>query len=332
MDKHILFCCDAGINAGLGHISRCLVLAKELIRHDYKPLFLIKTDSISTIKSFLEFKGIDNYEFISTKVGLQDELQQIDNIIQRHTYKFAVLDHYRVTQEYVSVIKNLGLKILQFDYACKSHLHSDIILNSNPGAHYLNYNDCTTANQKVLTGLTYALISDEIKMMRGSHSENKKVHIVFALGGGNKANYVLRSAASCIKSEEEFKYFLPEAAFTPGNRDNNHISWISGQDEYLRSIQKADIVICNAGVTATEMLFLGKKMIVLNIADNQELNWRFFSESIGFAYRPDDFLNKLNKGNDIFHNRLKTQQPAIEIPDGEGANRIFKEIETLINS
>lgn len=339
MGKNILFRCDAGIKNGLGHLSRCIVLSSEMINQGYTPFFLIKTDTIEKIEKFLKSKNLEaiSFEFILQDVETETELQIIRDILRNKKIKIIVLDHYGVTYSYCSEIKDEGVSVLQFDYSGKSHFASDIILNPNPGAGYIDYKNIIASNQKLLAGIQYALIDQEFKNIKsaGKFSAERK-NVVFALGGSDRGDNVIRSFIRLLNDLEEchFRYYFPDSSIdSVKNKENENILSFSSHEMYIISIQNADIVVCNAGVTATEMLFLNKQCIVLNMADNQYLNWCFYKEHFGFAYETDEFLKLFEQGEEFFFERMKSvpDDKSSFIPDGNGAKRVVNEIGNLFS-
>ncbi len=334
MEMKILIRCDGGDKKGLGHISRCSVLAGELMRNDITPHFLIKTDAVGKVRLFLQSRNLDHLkaDTLPETISLKDELSVLSGMIKDEGFDIVLLDHYRVTPEYCGQIKSMDVKLIRFDYMAGPDIVSDIILNPNPGAMYLNYENQILSGQKVLAGLKYALIDDAFTRIKNHKLPERSNQVLFALGGSEKAVNFMERAVEILSGFELYTFFMPSLPeLEPLYLDNNRFSFIRGYSDYLKAIETAGIVVCNAGVTASEMLYLGKKMFILHMADNQELNRRFFSENLGHTYYPDEFLDLLKSGPDIFTRRKEEPQPSSFRPDGKGAQRVAEEIKQLIN-
>jgi UDP-2,4-diacetamido-2,4,6-trideoxy-beta-L-altropyranose hydrolase len=331
----ILIRCDGGDKKGLGHISRCSVLAGELARNSIAPQFLIKTDAAGKVRLFLQSRKLDHLkaDFLRESTSLRDERSVMSGMIENGAIELVLLDHYRATTEYCREIKSMGVKLIQFDYTADPDLVSDIILNPNPGAVYVNYDKQISSGQKVLGGLKYALIDDAFTQIKNRKSREDDSHILFALGGSEKAANFIKRAVEILDGFELHTFFIPALPETETlNQGKGRFSLIRGYDDYLNAVETAGIVVCNAGVTASEMLYLDKKMVILNMADNQKLNLRFFSENLGHTHSPDEFLKLLKNNPDIFARRFEKPQPSSVRPDGKGAKRVVEEIKKLMES
>jgi UDP-2,4-diacetamido-2,4,6-trideoxy-beta-L-altropyranose hydrolase len=336
--KSILIRCDAGFEQGLGHLSRCSVLCSEALRNDIDVSFLVKTDDRDKVKFFLDSRGlIDvNLNLLPARLDIKDELDIIDKIVTECRADLAILDHYNTSISYCRTVKEFGVKLLQFDYKADSPLIADIILNPNPGAIYLSYDGLVGRSQKVLSGMKYALISDSFKKLKSDGRAGKyRTQITFALGGGENAVAVVSEILESVKFEEfaGYDFHLPE--FKGGNRSlkmADNLRFYKPGNRYLDAIKNADLVICNAGVTATEMLFLEKKVIVIDMADNQKLNWLFFNEQFRCAFTKTHFIENFKKGDDLFKKCLNSERKTDnKVPDGKGAERVIKQILSVLN-
>lgn len=338
MNGKILIRCNAGIKLGLGHLSRCAVLIQELQLNNFETRLLIKTDSVDKVYSFLRSRNLmsSKLNFLSMNDTRTQEINDMKRLIQNDQISFVIIDHYDTFEGYFSSLKQFGVSILQFDYSGNPSVKSDIILNPNPGAIYIDY-DHIQSHQKVLRGLKYALIDESFKRLKKNKTlPQKGQNIVFALGSSSNATDLINSIVCTLNDLKQtaFNFHIPEFnSLDIADYSNINLILYSNHDQYITAIKKADLVVCNAGVTATEMLYLNKKIIVLTLADNQRLNWRFYKENIGFAYEPGDFLNLLKAEDRFFTNRLHLtgRINPHTIPDGKGANRVVKQISNVLS-
>lgn len=332
----ILFRCDAGNKSGLGHLSRCSVLYKEALKNDLNSSFLVKTDDRRKIESFLDSRNVnpDSVEMLDWDITTIYELDLLKKYVKNLGVNFVVMDHYNTTQTYCRSISEMGLSSLLFDYKAEGQLLSDIVLNPNPGAIYLNYDIMTNSSQSVLSGIRYSLIDEKIKLLQCKEVSDNTPKILFALGGGSNVqpalNYLMLNISEELKNR--YHFILPGSQIQARkNHLTNRYNTFESHQQFLAAVESADLVICNAGVTAVEMLYLKKKMIVLDMADNQKFNWRYFKENNGFTFTLKEIAEILTNGVDIFKKCLNRVNLGGIRPDGEGAKRVIAEINKIIN-
>jgi len=185
----IVFRCDASPDIGLGHIIRCLTVAKELQKQNQIIFATIKDGTNSHIKdNSLEmfFKEKDETEkafLIRISAVLKPGVIVID---KKYPYSSTCLEHF----------KQNNIKIIMIDNVCEGLSKCDEIIF--PSAHFdkgilKKYLPEKQINQ-VKTGPEYVILRDEILALK--RKINYKLHnppnIVVTTGGTDPEGVLLK--------------------------------------------------------------------------------------------------------------------------------------------
>ena len=90
----LIFCLDAGIKKGLGHLSRCLSLAEEFIPASTKIHFMIRTDDENYILNYL--KNRNTNKIFSELVFLRNHSDT--------KYELGYLKEYYILKEQIMAL------------------------------------------------------------------------------------------------------------------------------------------------------------------------------------------------------------------------------------
>lgn len=271
-----LFRCDASPNMGYGHLMRCRQLAYELYKRGrrvgiYGPSRELMTASDSSI--FSNWKMAPPWE--SPRA---DALALLD-FGQEHGAQAYILDDYRVDEVYQIILRDAGVKWLQFEGRLGQSIWADALYCANiaiaPKAFipYLRNENCN-----LLAGLRYALLRDEFQEVTERPAVDVAKRVFLSFGGGSDRGgleFVLRallprfpSITFCVMSGER--------------NPNNGVLQRIGTDYALQvalhigarnvaDLMKAcDFSIMAAGTTTLEAAALRLPMILIPIAKNQE--------------------------------------------------------------
>ena len=330
----IVFRCDASPDIGLGHIIRCLAVAKELQRQNQIIFATIKDVTNSYIKE-AGFEAI-----------FKEKEEVEENFLKRLNYnihpEIIVIDKkYPYSIESLNDFKQNNIKIIMIDNVCEGLLECDEIIF--PNAHldksilkkYLSGKQIS----QVKTGPEYIILRDEILALK--EKINNDLHnpqnIVVTTGGTDPEGVLLKlipwlkemklKAKILILIGQAFKYKkeLEEININLNLPDNFKVLPYS-----LDKLKKADIVICTFGVTIYEMIYLQIPTICIshsreNAKSAKILKERYeIIEDVGFMenVNPEALypvINNLLENKTHYKNIIKKCNNLI---DGKGAKRI----------
>lgn len=255
----IVFRCDASPDIGLGHLIRCLAVAKELQKQNQIIFATTKDDANSYIKEAgfeIFFKEKDETE--------EKYLKRLNNIILYPD--IVVIDKkYPYSIESLTDFRQNNIKVIMIDNICEGLSECDEIIF--PTAHldksvlkkYLSEKQIS----QVKTGPEYVILRDEILALKGkiNYSIHNPQNIVVTTGGTDPQGVLLKlipwliemnlKANIMILIGQAFKYRNELEKIIINLPDNFKVLPYS-----LEEFIKADIVICTFGVSIYEMIYL----------------------------------------------------------------------------
>lgn len=194
MNKNILIRCDASKEIGLGHITRCLVLANELRDDKNRVYFAIKNYEIAIEKikeqQFDMIVADDNFDYFK---WIEDiiEQQKIDIFIGDIRDGFPI--------ELISYMKNKNILTVAIDEPSEYSKECDLCFYP-PHASI----DKSKYKGKVYQGLEYVILRDEF-YKEYEKKENDIPNILVMMGGTDAYNLTFPVVEKIDKNKEYFE-------------------------------------------------------------------------------------------------------------------------------
>jgi spore coat polysaccharide biosynthesis predicted glycosyltransferase SpsG len=274
----ILFRTNGGKDSGLGHIMRCLSLAKALLTRwpDKKVVFRANEEMRPlVIENGYEFQSSQQYD------------KQDAEIIKRQNLKIVIFDSYLADTDYLRTIKQ-NTVLVQFDDNNDIYipLVADILINGNIHAPSLNYKMDFATNYvgaedfppteqiKLLLGPKYLIMREEYQ----NDSEEKQGTGILITTGGSDFLNLMPEFITALKDTVYFKKIIIGPAYTEEQikniekmtEGNKTFKLIYKPKSLKEHIQGSEIIITAAGSTVYEVLRLKKIPLIYTLADNQK--------------------------------------------------------------
>jgi spore coat polysaccharide biosynthesis predicted glycosyltransferase SpsG len=328
----IVFRCDASSDVGLGHVIRCLAVAKELRRQNNIIFATTENKTNSIIREngfdmFLKQEGEKEEAFLKRMIPpLKPDIIAIDK-------------KYFYTPDYLKDLKQNKTEIVMIDNICEGLSASDEIIF--PNAHldknllkkYLSQEQI----ERVKTGPDYVILRNEILELKNQvkHDLHTPPNIVVTTGGTDPEGVLIKlipwlkemnfGANILILVGQTFKY-KDELEHLIGNLpDNCRVMPYS-----LQELVKGDIAICTFGVSIYEMIYLQIPTVCIshtkeNAHDARILKeWYGIIEDIGYIedINPQDLYAAITKllTDGIYYKNMVER--CGDLIDGEGAKRV----------
>jgi len=230
----ILFRCNAGPQIGFGHLTRCRALAYAL-REQGESCIMVGPDHAYA-------NNEDDHLFdawIPQMWGsAENDASSLVMLARSYNAKKIVLDDYRVNEEYQLVLRNEGLKWLQFEARTTQPIWADIVLNASPAAKPRDYAAVLrNPETQLLLGPQYAVLRPEFTNIkdRGYSRQIKKVLVTF--GGGDDRGAILFVLASLIPAtSKDLEFVVVSGANNPRNQEIKNWIRLYGQGRVIMKI------------------------------------------------------------------------------------------------
>ena len=195
MSKNILFRCDASKEIGLGHITRCLVLANQFRDNGDKVFFAIKNYEIAKEKIKEE-----NFDVLIADEKDFNYFEWIKNILEEKVINIFigdVRDGFPV--ELITFMKNKSILTVAIDEPSEYAKECDFCFYP-PHAKI----DKTLYKGKVYQGLEYVILRPEF-YKKYEKKKNDIQNILVMMGGTDALNLTLPLIKKIDKEKENFQ-------------------------------------------------------------------------------------------------------------------------------
>lgn len=173
---------DGGAGIGMGHVMRCLSLAKVFKENGHEVYFFSKLSvGIDVIKS-KDFSVIRLEDS-----ALENEVYAVTSLLMEYRIDILIVDSYNVNENYFISLRQHVDKLVYFDDENKIDIPADVIINGNLTAEYLGYRKYDD-NQILLLMPEYNLIRDEFRDMPARIIKENVESVMITIGGSDSFN------------------------------------------------------------------------------------------------------------------------------------------------
>jgi len=356
----IAFRADGGINVGMGHIMRCLSLARAFRRNGHKVYFFSKLEAgIKKVRqeNFVVVllpsvaKETEGY-FYGNTTHLADEAQGMLVLLREYHIDLLIIDTYNVNKQYFLTLKPHVPQMVYIDDVKKFPYPADIVVNGNITGEYLGYQKYNQ-KQVLLLGPKYNMIRDEFAHMPFRNIKGKAEELMITTGGTDPYN-LTGKLLDMVQQEDEYRHMrfnvLVGSSFTNcdylGNLSNHHenIVLYANSDmshelpdiihsEVSEIMLRSDLAISAGGSTLYELAACGTPALTVILADNQEgivhkLDELGYVMNLGWynQLNADLVLEKLRELIGNLQRRRKMSAKGQRLVDGKGSERIVQSV------
>lgn len=352
---------DASLQMGSGHVMRCLTLAKLLTHQGHSITFICRAHDghlapVIEQNSFaihLLAKGehndfAKNYAH-SDWLGASEtqDFADCQPILTQLQPDWLIIDHYAIGKHWQSSARNLlpNIKILVIDDLADRLHDCEVLLDQNFGRKAQDYYTLVPRHCQLLLGSRYTLLRDEFCQWRevslarrktiqqpktilvnlgGVDNDNVTLKILQSLQGiaqinGYTVTVVMGKTAPHINSIQEF-----------AKQVNFPCNIIVNANNMAALMANADLAIGAAGSTTWERCCLGLPMVLIVLADNQQVIAKALAQKNVVKVVTD--IAKLDAQlptllDDLSKNYKTYSQKSAQLVDGHGSTRVANWLE-----
>ena len=354
---------DASLTMGSGHIMRCLTLADRLKQQGHDITFICRQHD-GHLADLIGQKGFavqllaksNTADFIKQHAHSEwlgasesDDFAQCQPMLQALKPDWLIIDHYAIGKNWEQQAKRLlpNLKILAIDDLADRTHDCEILLDQNFGRKNEDYQSLVPNHCQCLLGTRYTLLRDEFANWRAISLDRRKSvqppnNILVNLGGVDNDNITLKILQSLNtfvqQSEQSFNVTVVMGKTAPhiesvqrfAKRASFACAVLVNVTNMAQLMANADLAIGAAGSTTWERCCLGLPMVLIVLADNQQVIAKALADKnlvkvVTDIARLDEQLPRLL--SELTKSYKKFSRQSAKLVDGQGAKRVAHWIE-----
>ena len=177
-------------------------------------------------------------------------------------FDYGIIDSYSISLNLEKKLKKLCNKLITIDDFQRKKFASDIVINYSPLAKKKHYNNNYS---KLLLGPKFNFIKNSPRA--NNYKPKKKFNLFFYFGQRNRAK-LTNSFLNKIKNKKIIKNLF---IYDGKKKKISH-------NEFLKKMDKSDIIVCSSGVTLQEALSRKKLIFSKFFSKNQKSFFKFYKE------------------------------------------------------
>jgi len=357
---------DASTRMGIGHVMRCLTLAKKLQLQNAQVVFLCKRHQGNLI-SFISQHGFTVLPLSAPSENIeqqkddkkwlgctyQQDAQEVTQVLTHSPWlDWLIVDHYSLDGRWQKLVKPLTNKIMVIDDLANREHYCDLLLDQTLNRKKQDYQNLVPKHCQLLLGANFMLLRDEFSQHRPLAKTKRKniktvKNLLISIGGTDPDNITEQIINSLITLKNRQPDIAIQVVASPMSVHLKQLKTIVHKYKWIeiivspksmaKLILDADIAIGASGATAWERCCLGLPTLTFVSAKNQETIAKNIAQagaSINLGYYQQMSPESLIKALQKLQNKkeyLTMAKQNFKCCDGLGANRVVKAICKLLD-
>lgn len=269
---NILIRCDASVEIGLGHVTRCLVLAQQFRDLGHSVFFAMKKFELG-IKKITQ-QGFEVH-IPTTPFDYTQWLLALSKALTIHVFIGDVRDGLPV--ETITQLKNKKILTVAIDEPSDYRKACDLCFY--PPHAQLEQLDWTGFKGEIKQGLEYVLLRPEF--YQSSPSQKSRASRVLVMMGGTDPNGLTMQVINALKKYPEIdihtiiSYYHPDKTIIEKSKATVHFH-IVDMKKFLENI---DYAIISFGMTAYELIALGIPSTHILLDNDHKIASQYFTQN-----------------------------------------------------
>jgi UDP-2,4-diacetamido-2,4,6-trideoxy-beta-L-altropyranose hydrolase len=322
----------AGRNIGLGHLRRCLTLARAVEGLGGKSHFIVNRDP--SVSSYLKRQGVTWVE-VDEEDG--HDLSKTSRFLANRQTSVCVIDSYEIPGESMTSLQ--GVRVVVLDDLADRYLDVDIVVNGTPGAKTLPYR--TGPRTRMFLGPKYLILREEFSDVPPPVVKAQIERVLIMLGGTDQqaltprvvpwVREVLPKAMLDVVIGPFFGLNVIREIEALAGADSKVATWLDPPPVH-KLMASADLAVIGGGQTAYELAASGIPAVAIRLVENQTGNLRGLALSGALQWVGDaddvDLKGKLQAAVDTLARDLSARESMSHagraLVDGLGAARVAR--------
>ncbi len=328
----VVFLTHGGPAIGLGHVARCLSLARALAADGARVVFLVGQEA--RVTAVIEAGGFDAVETDWESAGAA-----VSDLVAALRPEVLVVDSYAVSGALLDLLRPLVGQLVAIDDLADRPLPVHTVVNGGIDAEHLEYRGGLPETVYLL-GSRYALLDPAYAAAPERRTRASVERVLVTLGGGSHPA-ALRAVVQAALSLGTAAVDVPVGPFAgEGVADaieDTRVVVHRGVSALRSLMLAADVAISGAGMTLYELAATATPIVSLTMAPNQRPNAAAFERvgaalAAGSADHPDLGATVARRLGCLAADealREKLGAAGRRLVDGQGASRVARDLASM---
>lgn len=358
---------DGNETLGMGHLMRCMSIAKALEKQGSQCVFFVAQEQAG---AFIREKGFACEVLGTDYLNMEAELPRLRELMENYmskqsdkremadckyevaervpyaeesSIKLWLVDSYQITQSYLQELQKM-CPVFYLDDTGERIFEADGLINYNIYGDELAYEAKCPREMKLLLGAGYAPVKEEFVQTPYTVREDVQ-NVLITMGGSDKLNITgVLSQSLLQRLPKEIELTLICGRFNPHLQEllkleesNPRVHVLVDVADMWNKLAQADMAVAAAGSTMYELSAMGVPTVCCYYVENQRRIAEGFATKVGMCNAGDfsvDSAVVLEKLTEAVcelaadgAKRKALSERMKQVADGQGAVRIAKALE-----
>jgi UDP-2,4-diacetamido-2,4,6-trideoxy-beta-L-altropyranose hydrolase len=347
---------DASIQIGIGHVMRCLTLAKVLKENGAQVSFICREypghiqDYINKQDFIVKLLPTPETEYVTQKndpdyapwlgVSWEKDTEQTKEVLGDKIFDWLIVDHYGIDYRWHESLYSCTKNIMVIDDLADRKYNCDVLLDQTFMRKKEAYLSVLPTHSQLMVGTDYALLRPEFISLRLKAIGKRKhsdgiARILVCMGSMDPNNFTSLVLAGLGEVEWKEKpiidVVLGSAApklkliIDQAKKHILNVNVLQDVENMAELMVKADLAIGAGGTTSWERCCLGLPSLLVKLAENQRQVIDQLVKAVAARNVSNPEIDIINECNDLNKNNVamsKMSKNAFKVVNGQGAQLV----------
>jgi UDP-2,4-diacetamido-2,4,6-trideoxy-beta-L-altropyranose hydrolase len=270
----VIFRCDGGKVAGMGHVMRCITLARAFSEDGRATPQLWTYSDDKAVLEVIESHGIETLN-VKHPAGSDEDLEQVRKYFGNQSKRpLFIADSRNISDSYLSYCQEHAYTAIVSDGQAKGW-HCDAVIDNNLDATKIGYCDAGQINTLFLLGPDYNLLRHEF--FATPRCRSKQLTVLITMGGEDPHDHTSWLIEELSELLADCDVVAIVGAAHPGmeNVRNTidefcpHASLVVNTRNMAKYMALADIAFTAGGTTCYELAAMGVAQLAVILEEHQ---------------------------------------------------------------